>query len=61
MGNKGNWARDTYLEFCELKKGTSYIFVQVDWSKFEIPDPESQYLSFNSYGSGPVTFYENEF
>jgi len=60
MGKTGNWARDTYLECDQLEKGTYFIYVQIDWYKLETPDPESQYLCFNSYGSGPVTFCDNE-
>jgi hypothetical protein len=65
VGKRGLYDRDTYLEsennsFIDLKKGTYYIYVQVEWFKHETFDPESQYLSFNSYGSSKVSFCENE-
>lgn len=56
QGTTGNQERDTYLECGVLEKGTYFIFVQMDWYKFETPDPDSQFLAFNSYGAAPVKF-----
>ena len=61
----GSIDRDTYLQrennsYLDLKAGIYWVYIQTEWHEFETPDPASQYLSINSYGSSKVTFMENE-
>jgi hypothetical protein len=55
-GATGNQERDTYIECESLEKGTYFIYAQMDWYQFATPDPESQFVAVNSYGSAPVKF-----